>query len=69
MDFTKFRPNMVVASENGEEVAQWEEDFWGELLVGHDKRIILTENCARCTSINVRCHSTLYLTSVPLMGN
>ncbi|PUU73569.1 hypothetical protein B9Z19DRAFT_1117310 [Tuber borchii] len=47
MDVTKFRPNMVVSSEDGEE------DFWGELLVGYDKRISLTANCARCNSINV----------------
>jgi len=53
MDVTKFRPNMVVASEDGEEVAGWEEDFWGELIVGGDKRISLTGNCARCASINV----------------
>ncbi|CAZ81230.1 unnamed protein product [Tuber melanosporum] len=53
MDVTKFRPNMVVAGEDGEEVSRWEEDFWGELLVGDDKRISLTGNCPRCTSINV----------------
>ncbi|PWW76892.1 hypothetical protein C7212DRAFT_279195 [Tuber magnatum] len=53
MDVTKFRPNMVVAGEDGEEVARWEEDFWGELLFGGDKRITLTGNCPRCTSINV----------------
>jgi len=61
MDVTKFRPNVVVASEDGEEVAQWEEDFWGELLVGGDKRISLTGNCPRCTSLNVGRYSTISL--------
>ncbi|KAG0134862.1 hypothetical protein HOY82DRAFT_601956 [Tuber indicum] len=53
MDVTKFRPNMVVAGDDGEEVTRWEEDFWGELLVGGDKRISLTGNCPRSTGINV----------------
>ncbi|KAG0633770.1 hypothetical protein HOY80DRAFT_587580 [Tuber brumale] len=53
IDVTKFRPNIVVAGDDGEEVARWEEDFWGELLVGGDKRINLTGNCPRSTGINV----------------
>jgi uncharacterized protein YcbX len=32
----------------------WDEDFWGELTVlPLGVRIVLTSNCARCTSINV----------------
>ncbi|KAG0638680.1 hypothetical protein HOY80DRAFT_922559 [Tuber brumale] len=53
VDVTKFRPNVVVAGEDGEEVTRWEEDFWGELLIDGYKRISLTGNCPRCTSINV----------------
>jgi uncharacterized protein YcbX len=65
MDITKFRPNIVV--EGAEE--EFEEDFWRELEViapqprgGGDQeneseavgaRIILTQNCARCNSLNV----------------
>lgn len=46
----KFRPNLVV---DGEGVA-WDEDFWGEVKVVRDGlSIVLTSNCARCTSINV----------------
>ncbi|KAG0650298.1 amidoxime reducing component 2 [Hyphodiscus hymeniophilus] len=46
----KFRPNIVV---DGEGTA-WEEDFWAELTVRPSGvRIVLTSNCARCTSINV----------------
>ena len=60
----KFRPNIVVDGE-GEEA--WAEDFWGELTVtprkfsgeeeeeeeGGKWRLLLTSNCARCTSLNV----------------
>ena len=46
----KFRPNIVV---NGEGKA-WDEDFWGEVKIGKmGLTIVLTGNCARCTSINV----------------
>lgn len=45
----KFRPNIVVDG-----TGAWDEDFWGELTVlPLDIRIVLTANCARCTSINV----------------
>ncbi|KAK1832227.1 hypothetical protein QBC39DRAFT_348966 [Podospora conica] len=47
----KFRPNVVVDGA-GEEA--WAEDFWGELEVGPGKRkVVLTGNCVRCTSVNV----------------
>ena len=45
----KFRPNIVVDGSR-----PWDEDFWGELTIPRlGARIILTSNCARCTSINV----------------
>ncbi|OAG43340.1 hypothetical protein AYO21_02277 [Fonsecaea monophora] len=51
MDISKFRPNIIV--EGAEE--EFEEDFWAELLIGGDDgaRIVLTQNCARCNSLNV----------------
>ncbi|KAF9886147.1 hypothetical protein FE257_011972 [Aspergillus nanangensis] len=49
MDVTKFRPNIVVS---GAEEA-FEEDFWAELTLHDDTRLLLTANCARCQSINV----------------
>jgi uncharacterized protein YcbX len=50
MDITKFRPNIIVEGAEGE----WEEDFWAELRIGSDDaKIILTQNCARCNSLNV----------------
>ncbi|KAL1958123.1 hypothetical protein VTO42DRAFT_5163 [Malbranchea cinnamomea] len=55
MDVTKFRPNIVVS---GAETA-YEEDFWAELTVrsvkdqGKEVKFALTNNCARCVSINV----------------
>ncbi|KAM0323443.1 hypothetical protein ACHAQA_008722 [Verticillium albo-atrum] len=47
----KFRPNVVVDAA-GE--GQWDEDFWAELTLseGH-RRLLLTANCVRCTSLNV----------------
>jgi uncharacterized protein YcbX len=46
----KFRPNIVVDGEG----AAWDEDFWGEVKIGKiGLTIVLTANCARCTSINV----------------
>ena len=46
----KFRPNLVLDGEG----SAWDEDFWGELTVlPLGVRIVLTSNCARCTSINV----------------
>ena len=48
MDISKFRPNIVV--EGAEE--EYEEDYWAELEVGGVK-LILTQNCARCNSLNV----------------
>lgn len=55
VDITKFRPNIVV--EGADEA--FEEDYWGELVVktkqnGTDSvRFVLTQNCARCNSLNV----------------
>ena len=58
MDVRKFRPNIVP---KGAEAA-YEEDFWGALVMRSgggegelrkEIRIELTQNCARCVSINV----------------
>jgi uncharacterized protein YcbX len=49
LDIAKFRPNIVV--EGAEE--EFEEDFWAELLIEETLKIVLTQNCARCKSINV----------------
>jgi uncharacterized protein YcbX len=49
LDITKFRPNIVVAGAEEE----FEEDYWAELAVGDKLKIVLTANCARCTSLNV----------------
>ena len=49
LDIAKFRPNIVV--EGSEE--EFEEDFWAELLINETLKIVLTQNCARCKSINV----------------
>ena len=53
MDITKFRPNVVVS---GDELEAFEEDYWAELAVGGEEggvRVVLTQNCARCSSLNV----------------
>ena len=45
----KFRPNIVVDVED-----EWSEDYWGEIVVGDARhRLVLTANCARCSSLNV----------------
>lgn len=49
LEIGKFRPNIVV--EGSEE--EFEEDFWAELLINETLKIVLTQNCARCKSINV----------------
>ncbi|EEP76030.1 predicted protein [Uncinocarpus reesii 1704] len=49
MDVTKFRPNIVVSGAPEE----FEEDFWAELTVDGDITLTLTNNCARCVSINI----------------
>ncbi|EXJ86355.1 hypothetical protein A1O3_03306 [Capronia epimyces CBS 606.96] len=49
MDISKFRPNIIV--EGAQE--DFEEDYWAELQVGNDTKFILTQNCARCNSLNV----------------
>jgi uncharacterized protein YcbX len=53
MDVTKFRPNIVLSGSP----TSWDEDFWGELTISTNDnstlQIPLTQNCARCQSINV----------------
>lgn len=59
MDVTKFRPNIVLSGAS----QAWEEDFWGAITIrdpsmresgGKAKsELILTNNCARCVSINI----------------
>ena len=58
MDMTKFRPNIVLSGAS----SAYEEDFWAGLKVTSKKHkgggqqsfdMILTQNCARCVSINV----------------
>lgn len=57
MDITKFRPNIVLSGAKN----AYEEDFWGGLtisnLIAEGERqsfdLILTQNCARCVSINI----------------
>lgn len=49
MDITKFRANIVL---KGSPFA-FDEDFWGELRLGNDSKLILTGNCGRCVSLNV----------------
>ena len=58
MDMTKFRPNIVLSGA----ASAYEEDFWGGLkastinAIGGEPRsieFILTQNCARCVSLNI----------------
>lgn len=57
MDVTKFRPNIVLSGA----AAAYEEDYWGSITINPNKKqeknnvteIVLTQNCARCVSINV----------------
>lgn len=51
MDISKFRPNIIVEGADDE----FDEDYWGELQIGGDQgaKIVLTQNCARCNSLNV----------------
>jgi len=51
MDISKFRPNIIVEGAQDE----YEEDYWAELQVGGDPgvKFVLTQNCARCNSLNV----------------
>ena len=60
LDITKFRPNIVLSGSN----TAYEEDFWAELLITNvtdveerqpqnSVELTLTQNCIRCTSINV----------------
>jgi uncharacterized protein YcbX len=49
MDYTKFRGNILVEGADD----AFEEDFWGELTLRKDSKIILTANCGRCRSLNI----------------
>jgi uncharacterized protein YcbX len=49
LDITKFRANIVVSGAKD----AFEEDFWSELQIGRDISMKLTQNCARCSSLNV----------------
>ncbi|KAL8824539.1 MAG: hypothetical protein Q9191_004986 [Dirinaria sp. TL-2023a] len=58
MDITKFRPNIVVSGATD----CYEEDFWGGLKIiananedteNNEMELILTNNCARCSSLNI----------------
>lgn len=49
MDSTKFRANIVLKGSS----TAFDEDFWGELMIGDGAKIILTGNCGRCISLNV----------------
>ncbi|CAH0021062.1 unnamed protein product [Clonostachys rhizophaga] len=49
MDITKFRANIVVSGAK----QAYEEDFWAELRIRGSITMKLTQNCARCGSLNV----------------
>ena len=51
LDITKFRPNVVVKGST----EAFEEDYWAELAIGGSDgvNLVLTQNCARCASLNV----------------
>jgi uncharacterized protein YcbX len=49
VDITKFRANIILKNSP----SAYDEDFWGELIFGDDKKIMLTGNCGRCTSLNI----------------
>ena len=52
MDVTKFRPNIVLSGSK----EAFEEDYWGGITINSSlgpTEIVLTQNCARCVSINI----------------
>ncbi len=52
MDVTKFRPNIVLSGSK----EAFEEDYWGGITINSSSgttEIVLTQNCARCVSINI----------------
>lgn len=49
MDITKFRLNIVLSGST----TAYDEDFWGGIRICDDVDIVLTQNCARCVSLNV----------------
>jgi uncharacterized protein YcbX len=58
LDIRKTRPNIVVSGQK-----EWEEDFWGELLIGEETeevKIPLKHNCLRCQSLNVDFDKGVY---------
>lgn len=50
-DIMKFRPNVIVSGAE----KPWEEDYWGEILIGGDDgaKIECIHNCGRCKSVNI----------------
>lgn len=58
-DMTKFRPNIVLASSNDDELTPYEEDYWAEVSISptdHNVthvKLLLNHNCTRCVSLNV----------------
>lgn len=53
VDVRVFRPNIVLAPDEGEEVGVFEEDYWAQVQVQEEVALEITANCARCSSINV----------------
>ncbi|KAF2653660.1 hypothetical protein K491DRAFT_705689 [Lophiostoma macrostomum CBS 122681] len=49
LDMIKFRPNIVIDGATQE----FDEDYWAELQIRDNITIALTQNCARCNSLNV----------------
>lgn len=49
LDITKFRANIVVSGAT----KAYEEDLWAELRIRKEIIMTMTQNCARCNSINV----------------
>ena len=49
MDITKFRPNVIVSGAE----KPWDEDYWSELTIGGETKVICEHNCGRCRSINI----------------
>ncbi|KAH7124901.1 hypothetical protein B0J13DRAFT_589016 [Dactylonectria estremocensis] len=49
LDITKFRANIVVSGAT----KAYDEDFWAELRIRKGITMKMTQNCARCSSLNV----------------
>ncbi|KAI9872947.1 MAG: hypothetical protein M1830_001034 [Pleopsidium flavum] len=59
VDITKFRPNIVLSGST----TAYDEDFWGGIRIRDDIDLVLTQNCARCKSLNID-----YATGKPGIG-